>query len=70
MTGHAMWSTRLWSVHTLALASAHALTTTPTVKLATAANCTGLYLFPHSLPTVKVVTLPKLLSMICIGTDI
>lgn len=54
---------------TLLFASAHALVTTPTVNAATLPTCTRLYLLPHNHPTANVCTLPKLRSMICIGTE-
>ena len=55
--------------HTLRLASAHAATTTPTVNAATLPTCTLLYLLPIVHPTAIVCTLPKLLRIICMGTE-
>ena len=42
---------------------------TPTVKIATEKTCRGVYLLPRSHPAAMVVTLPKLLRMMCTGTE-
>lgn len=42
---------------------------TPNVKMATEKICKGLYFLPRSQPAAMVVTLPKLLRMMCTGTD-
>jgi hypothetical protein len=42
---------------------------TPRVKKATEKICSRVYLFPRSQPAAMVVTLPKLLRIICTGTE-
>jgi hypothetical protein len=40
------------------------------VRIATEKTCSGVYLFPRNHPAAMVVTLPKLLRMMCTGTEI
>jgi hypothetical protein len=50
-------------------ASAQADTITPKVNIATENTCKRVYLLPRNHPAAIVVTLPKLLRMMCTGTD-